>query len=434
MPSVRTKGILMIFAAALLTAALVLPGSPSPLSSEQAVPADSLVDSVGVNIHLHHGNTVYGNFPLIRQLLQDLHIRHIRDGMIDTTWKPYYERHSELGRMGIRGLFLTSPSLSDKTLLDWPSRVQGEFEGYEAPNEWDNSRDTNWAKTLNSFMPHLYQLVKNNPQTESFFVVCPSLIHASHYDVLKTLKAQETSEQRNTAECDYTNMHNYFGGRNPGTSGWGANGYGSIEYNKNLVQGAWPSVAIMTTETGYYTSAEGDGIPQDIEGTYLPRVILEQYLHSVRRTYLYELIDQSANYSNQEGHFGLANADGTPKSAYTALKNLIQIMADPGKNFSATPLTLSLQSANKNLHHLILQKRDGSYYIALWIERETFDVHSKTSRPPLQDPVRVLLTKAPHKAEALQFQSNGEVSKAPLAASTEFSIQASDNLLILHIQ
>jgi hypothetical protein len=111
---------------------------------ETPVGAGSIADSVGVNIHLHYGNTIYGNFPLIQALLADLGVRHTRDGLADTNWPEYYRRHIALGQMGIKCLFITSPAQSSALFASWPSRVPGAFEGYEAPNEYDLSGDPHW--------------------------------------------------------------------------------------------------------------------------------------------------------------------------------------------------------------------------------------------------------------------------------------------------
>jgi hypothetical protein len=54
---------------------------------ETPVSADSIAGSVGVNVHLHCGDTVYGNVGLIQELLADRGARHTRDGLIDTTWQ-----------------------------------------------------------------------------------------------------------------------------------------------------------------------------------------------------------------------------------------------------------------------------------------------------------------------------------------------------------
>src|ERR1700720_4607740 len=146
-----------------------------PVSAEKAASADAFVDSVGVNVHLHYLDTSYANFPRTRQSLQDLGIRHLRDGLLDTTWQDYYNRHNELGRLGIKSIYSASPVESDQLLLDYPQRMKDSFEGYEAPNEYDRSQDPNWADTLSKFIARLNATVKASPGTKSFPVIGPSL-------------------------------------------------------------------------------------------------------------------------------------------------------------------------------------------------------------------------------------------------------------------
>src|SRR3984885_6059248 len=294
---------------------------PTKDACETPVSADSIADSVGVNIHLHNANTVYGNFDLIQGLLTNLGVRHTRDGLIDTTWQQYYQRQMALGRLGIKCLFITSPNQSSELLTSWPGRVPGAFEGYEAPNEYDLSGDPHWAAAPNAFVRRLYSAVKSDPATSKFPVVGPSLTQTASY-------AQVAGLER---YFDLSNLHNYFGGRNPGTPGWGDGGYGSIAYNISNSQTAWPAKPIWTTETGYITDANNpQGIPELVEGKYVPRMILEQLLHGVGRTYIYELIDQGSAVAGDSGHFGLARMDGSAKPAFTALKNLIATLADSG--------------------------------------------------------------------------------------------------------
>ena len=109
----------------------------------------------------------------------------------------------------------------------------------------------------------------------------------------------------------------------------GGGGYGSITYNINNNQTAWHGKQIWTTETGYVTDTNiVQGIPELIEGKYAPRMILEQILHGVKRTYVYELIDQGFAIAGNTGAFGLARMDGSHKPAFTALKNLIATLFD----------------------------------------------------------------------------------------------------------
>src|SRR5439155_12369958 len=98
-----------------------------------------------------------------------------RDGLIDTSWRGYYDRHNELGRLGIRSIFTTSPDQNDQLLLDYPQRMKDSFEAYEAPNEYDQSRNQDWATTLSRFLTRLNATVKGDPRTSRFPIIAPSL-------------------------------------------------------------------------------------------------------------------------------------------------------------------------------------------------------------------------------------------------------------------
>jgi hypothetical protein len=407
-----------------LGAALGALCNPLPGACETPVPADSVTDSIGINIHLHFQNTIYGNFPLIEGLLKNLGVRHTRDGLIDTTWQPYYDRHIALGKLGIRSIFVTTPNESDELLTSWPKRVPGAFEGYEAPNELDNSRDANWAQTLSDFMPRLYRAVKSDPATARYPVIGPSLIHPQDYSRLPGI----------VSDFDLANLHNYFSGRNPGTEGWGANGYGSIAYNIKLAASVWPDKPIVTTETGYYTDAGHDSLPEHLEGEYVPRLVLEQLLHGIQRTYFYELIDENGTAQGNEGYFGLAHADGSPKPAYLALKNLIALFADPGPPVHPKNLDFSLNGAPGSVHHLLTAKRDGSYYLALWIESQNYDVNKKAETPSAPVQIRLTSPQAFRSADEYQFDSEGNVKQTSVTPGASIPLTVSERLLVVRLR
>jgi hypothetical protein len=392
---------------------------------ETPVSANTIAESVGVNIHLHYSDTVYGNFPLIRSLLIDMGVRHTRDGLVDSSWSQYYQRHIELGRLGIKCLFITSPSQSNALLTSWPKRVPGAFEGYEAPNEYDLSADHNWAATLNSFVPRLYSAVKSNPATASFPVVGPSLTQTASY-------AQVAGLQR---YFDVDNMHNYFGGRNPGTPGWGEGGYGSITYDINNEQLAWPGRPTMTTETGYITDTKNSqGIPELVEAKYAPRVILEQAMHGIIRTYFYELIDEGDPNAANTVPYGLARTDGSHKPAFTALKNLIAMLADPGPQVLPQNLEFSMVGGSSNVHHLLMAKRDGSYYLAFWLEEQDYDVNQHAETPANPEKLTFVARRVFKTNQLLLFNADGTIKTVQLRPGARIPLTASDCLAVLKLQ
>jgi hypothetical protein len=334
--------------------------------TEMAQMADSFVDSVGVNVHLHYGDTSYGNYAAVRSALTNLGVRHIRDGLVDTTWAAYYDRLNELGRLGIKSTLITSPKESEAVLISYPNRVPDSFEAYEAPNEYDMSGDLHWTTTLNAFMMVLHNAVRSNTKTSGFPIIGPSLTQSASFPVAAS----------SAFSFDDANLHNYPGGRNPGTAGWGANGYGSIDSNIALAKSAWPGKPIWTTETGYLNDmSKQDSVPEVISGKYLPRVVLEQWMHGIKRTFIYELVDIGSTFG-QNG-FGLLRADFSPKPAYNSIKSTIGLLSDPGPVFSTHRLGVALDGDLSNVHHLLLEKRTGTYYLIIWVEEPGYDVNGR---------------------------------------------------------
>src|SRR5450631_2358623 len=255
-----------------------------PAHAENAGSADAFVDSVGINVHLNYLDTPYSNFPRVLQALLNLGVRHVRDGLIDTSRQGYYDAHNQLGRAGIKGTFITSPGQTRQLLLDYPRRMPDSLEAYEAPNEYDQSSDPNWVSTLTGFLTTLSQTIKGDSRTSRFPIIGPSLTQQGSYRTL-----------RGICSFDQENLHDYFAGRNPGTTGWGANGYGSIAWNLLNVNTACPGKPVVTTETGYQTDrALNSAIPEEVAAKYVQRVLLEQWLNGIQRTYLYELLDLPA--------------------------------------------------------------------------------------------------------------------------------------------
>jgi hypothetical protein len=393
-----------------------------PAKAEKAVSADAFVDSLGVNIHLHFNDTAYANFPRVQQALKDLGVRHVRDGLVDTAWKDYYSRHNQLGRMGIKGTFITSPAQSTQLLLDYPERMKDSFEAYEAPNEYDQSHDAQWSATLTSFLSRLNRAVKADARTSRFPVIGPSLT-----------RADSALELRGLCTFDYANLHNYFGGHNPGTPGWGSNGYGSILRNLAVVNTICPGKLVVTTETGYQTStALPQGIPEDVAGKYVPRVFLEQWLHGIRRTYLYELVDLPPRRSAGDSAFGLLRFDFTPKPAYSALKNLLQLLADPGPAFAGEELGFKLRGELSNVHHLLFEKRNGVFYLAFWVEEPGYDSATKKATPAEPHAV-VIQTDRVIGMTRHWFDASGEMHAAALDAAATHKVEVSDSVTIFEM-
>jgi hypothetical protein len=68
----------------------------------------------------------------------------------------------------------------------------------------------------------------------------------------------------------------------------------------------------------------------------------------------------------------------TEKAAYTAMKNLIALVKEPGAASGFTPQALSYTlTAPASVHHTLLQKSDGRFYMLVWNEVLSYDSVNK---------------------------------------------------------
>ena len=154
--------------------------------SEIAKPADSFVDSIGVNLHIHYLDTSYGHFDIIKTKLTELGVRHARDGAqltaTDANYdKLVYGRMRQLADDGIHFDLIVDPRaitpLTGDKLAHIAELGGPALESLEGPNEYDNSGNKDWAKDLRAYQRQLYELAKAENATKHLPILGPSLIH-----------------------------------------------------------------------------------------------------------------------------------------------------------------------------------------------------------------------------------------------------------------
>jgi len=402
--------------------ATAAPIAPQPI--ESAVSARTFVESIGVNVHLHATDTAYGNYPAVKSLLTGANLHHVRDGLIDTTWQAYYDRLNDLGSAGIHSTLITNVPQSTTLVSAYPSRVQRSLEAIEGPNEYDRSNDPQWATTLRDFVRKLYPAVRSAPAAAPLSVVGPSLTSGGAYAQLGDVSAY----------VDYGNMHDYFAGFAPGNGGYGGSGYGSIAYNKAAAGQSSGIKAIYATETGYSTTPNTrNAVPEAVQAIYVPRMFLEQYLNGIPRTFAYELVDEGPAPFD---HLGLVRSDLSTKPAYTALAALLNLLAEPTSS-APSVLSMTISGNVQNLHHLVLHKSDGTFYIAYWLETSSFDVNAGASGAPIAVPpqsIAITFGQAVANVENYAYDAQSNLRATPLGvASNGVTLSASDRVSVLKL-
>ena len=174
-----------------------------------------------------------------------------------------------------------------------------------------------------------------------------------------------------SAWCDFGNVHPYPGGWEPenGAKWMRADLASGIETARTN-GGAKP---ILITESGYHNAMEkkekGGHIPisEQAAGVYLPRLFLHTYRSGIVRTFWYEFLNSRKSADDPEGNFGLYKNDGvTIKPAGRALKHMIALLADPGS--AVTPGSLDFTLSDPKAQSVLLQKRNGEFWLALWLK------------------------------------------------------------------
>ena len=388
----RRLSVVLLLCLAVLVTAFQAPGkqasqaTAADITPIAAVQADSLVESYGVGIHLPFLNTPYLDATAVANALSDLGVRHVRDDLFMNNPRQYAGIKTVSDR-GIKfNLIMGNPSSPDSAEA-YVNTVAtqlppGSVESVEGSNEWDlfSGGSPTWAADLATRQKELYEASKSNPATADLPVLAPALAFKWNY-----VTAGDMSRY-----ADYANGHMYPGGYKPSNE---------ISQITTAIRGSIPDKPLVTTESGYHNAMNTTNghrpVPEDVAGVYTPRVLLEHYLRGEKRVYTYELIDEFDNpgLTNPEAHFGLLRRDWSPKPAYTAMKNLLGLLDDPGPSFTPASLPVKVTGYPSDGKYVLTQKRNGQYVLLLWRDVSLYDPVTQTPQPVTPTNVTLQLAK-----------------------------------------
>ena len=357
----------LILLGATLLAYTLLPMPIVQTQPEQAHRADSFVDSLGINTHLVYLDTAYEDYNgILKPRLQELGIRHIRDGGFYST--EYFNKLKELSSIGITSL-LTFFGTPPEEVVGIAKTLKESIEAVEGPNEPDlaqfnfSYKGEKFPEGTRVYQKELYAAVKGNPETAYLPVLMPSMGWGQNATRLGYLEYG-----------DIGNLHSYpnLGERPTYDIDWYFIPHG------RMISGE--TKPMWATETGYHNlTSDALGISETAASKYLPRLWLEYFNRDIKRVYLYELIDQQPdrNNSDNEQHYGLLRNDGSPKPAYQSIKNLITLLKEPRVNFSPGSLDYALNGNMAGVHHTLVQKSNDEFYLILWQDAKSWDNKKK---------------------------------------------------------
>ncbi|MEM6394652.1 MAG: hypothetical protein AAF797_17945, partial [Planctomycetota bacterium] len=341
------------------------------LSAVQAHSADAFIDSIGLNTRFEFGNDLPYNddFAVTKQKLDDLDIRWLRDKIptqqfeIDNVLELYNDLGIQTTHIFNRDIDQGSGATFIANELDRIRPYKDAILALEGPNEYDLSTDPNKWNNLRGYVQEIWDEVRTDADFSDYVIVGPSMAQRARYDNLGDIGQW----------VDYSNIHPYPGGETPtnNLTNW-------IQEASESADGKLP----WATETGYHNALNWTGgnppVSEDGAADYINRLYLDYFDRGIERTAYYTLWDHGNDLSAREDTFGLLNFDGSEKPAFVALENLIDLVKDPGADFTPGSLDFDLEGQTNQIKHTLLQQQDGTFWLAIWNDVDVYDQATQT--------------------------------------------------------
>jgi len=377
--------------------------------NETPLPADAFPASVGLNENVANtaNPTTAADWPKLISLLRGLGVRHVRDGILDAD-PPYDLAITQLlaasnakldGITDCAGIALYPGSpTSPAQIQAFDTAIGNGLESVEGPNEVDLRADPNWAADTIACLPSLRSAEPTLP------FLAPSI--SNQLNDAPTLG-------NISADVDEGNLHRYYSGRNPGTAGWGGRTpcgiYGALSWALCEAQiNSGSSKPVVVTETGYNSKTEVDEVTQ---AKYLSRALLVDLQAGVPISYVYDFRDYTGG--DAFGNDGLIRTNDSTKPAYTALYYEMAWLNDPGTPVTPIAFPYSITGGN-TIDHLLFQKRNGQYILALWNETASWNPATSQEIPVAPQPVTVTLDVPALAVTAVAFNDAGHLANQPV--------------------
>jgi len=376
-PTVTRRTVLSAGAAAGAVAATGISLSEASAAMTWRVPkrADDLVNAFGIDIHLNHQSSMYGNHSEVAKWLGKLGVRHVRSRL--SLLPSVLDAFEDLAQQGIK-VQGTCGALGDpqtmgeimgtvKHRYNDPHRIFSAFEGINEPNN-DGVRWTDETRTKTRGL----HAARANHGLTNIPIVAPALARVTSGGV----EGNTTWEQAGrlgdlSSSVNYGNMHVYPRGLPPSTD---------IAYFRSCSRRVTGWHDIMCTEGGYFTAMGYQGgpnpVPEKVAAVYGPQALLEHWIAGTKRFFRYELLDDPyPSSTDREGTLGMIRTGSvwTPKPDFAPMRHLLQAFSDRGPKFTPRPLEMSLADRPANFRSALFARRNGVRVLAMWLDKPIYN-------------------------------------------------------------
>ncbi len=376
----------------------------TPPANAKAVPAQKaydFVDSLGVVVHVNRNKGVLSDqgWAIVSAAIAEAGFRYVRATIHDDLGVARVrDMHARYGtrfnlRIDSRALeeipekqkkkkfrkasVALDPDAIDRMVAITKRVGVNAILSYEGPNEYNSQGkeqgNRNWHNQLKAFMHAMYRRIKEDPAIADKPVIAPSIWRRRVQDY----QAMGDISDRTDRGC----LHNYTGGRRP-------------SYNlDSRIQDArilTPEQRIWVTEFGFRTAGK-NAVSETAKATYLPRFAAEFFIRPlVERVFNYQIIDEWPIASKPDKAWGLLRNDFSKRPSFYAMKNTIALLDDKDGDFTPGSLDYDLVGDLKDVHSFLVQKKNGTFYLVLWQEVESWDREARKDLHPAPRSVKLM--------------------------------------------
>lgn len=371
--------------------------TPNP-EEIQASSVTTFLNSIGVCLHVQHGQDASRIAPLLRYT----GVRNVRDAAdrnYDMSGLLLLHREA-----GVRVVMGPGSGAHD---ADLPATISmahqlhdaGALLAIEGPNEPNNfggltyqgqssaGENETWIPVA-KFQRDLYKAVKEDPALKQYPVFSTSEVGAeidnAGLQFLVIPEGAGTLMPDGTRFADYANAHNYmyhpkWGNTVHDNQVWNAadptsackadglhDNFGLTwrKHYPGYSETELLTLPRVTTETGVRIGDCNGAVTEEVQANNYLSVFLSQFKRGWSYTFIYEFLD------DPDGAFGFYKNDYTSarKSAHY-LHNLTTILQDNGAAFNPKKLAYSIPACPETTHDLLLQKSNGNFMLIVWSEK-----------------------------------------------------------------
>lgn len=359
-----------IFLVALLICA------PAEAASVLSVPAKTFLSTISVQTHL--GSAGYTDLATVESQLQYLGVTKTRDQvLLVANLQSYLQMYTDTG---ITLSDSVNPAAGDNyasqlTFIRAHPSIFWEIEGC---NEPDGAFTCPWNGFVGNaaIAPFQYQLLTDISPL-CLQLATPSIINSATFTTTGPLPANRI------------NIHDYMQFGSLYTP------YTMLSFALSYYSPASPGRPSVLTESGGWTVPMANGWTQNVQAKYNLDTPFDAYILGYLYTSMYEANDQVCDPTGTdlEFHLGFFDCNNVAKVSATTFHNMTTLLADSSV-ITPTSLNFTLTNMPANGHSLLLQKSDGTFWLALWNDAQIWNF--TTFQEIVVSPVSVTLGLSPN--------------------------------------